>query len=369
MNKKLTNIGTKIKRNNRSSGGDFFSTKPAYLYLVDGTSFKGCVPAWQTQVRDGEVVFNTGMTGYVESLTDPSYCNQILVFTYPLIGNYGVISKQLWESEKIYAAGVVVSEACSEWSHKASYQSLLEWLKEQDVPIICDIDTRSLTKHLRTEGTMLGSISAHKNVGQKTFIAQIPRVTIQEPVLYNQQYDKPVIVVDCGIKNGILQSLQDLPITIKRVPYNYDYTSEKYSGVLISNGPGDPTDYPETIAITKKAMATGKPIFGICLGSQIMGLAAGAKTYKLRYGHRGHNQPCLATDGERCYITSQNHGYAIDERSLPKDWAVIFRNLNDDSIEGIEHKHKPFFSVQFHPEARPGPTDTAWLFKKFYQSL
>jgi carbamoyl-phosphate synthase small subunit len=160
-----------------------------------------------------------------------------------------------------------------------------------------------------------------------------------------------------------------LPVQIKRVPYDYDYSNEKFDGVMLSNGPGDPTDYDETIKITRKVLSKGKPVFGICLGSQIMGLAAGANTYKLKFGHRGHNQPCLETKTNHGYITSQNHGYAIDEKSLPKDWRVTFRNLNDGSIEGIAHKSKPFFSVQFHPEASPGPTDTEWLFESFYKSI
>jgi carbamoyl-phosphate synthase small subunit len=177
-----------------------------------------------------------------------------------------------------------------------------------------------------------------------------------------------VILVDCGMKTNILRSLMRFPATIKRVPHDYDYTSERFDGVVFSNGPGDPTDYQATIAIAKKALKLNKPIFGICLGSQVMALAAGAKTYKLQYGHRGHNQPCI-TGSERCYITSQNHGYAIDEKTLPRGWKVLFRNLNDSSVEGIEHATRPFFSVQFHPEASPGPTDTAWLFERFLALL
>jgi len=175
--------------------------------------------------------------------------------------------------------------------------------------------------------------------------------------------------VDCGAKDNILRSLLKLPFKVKRVPADYDYSNEQYDGVLLSNGPGDPTDYQSTIDVARKALKRGKPVFGICLGSQIMALAAGAKTYKLRFGHRGHNQPCMDTSGKRCYITSQNHGYAIDEASLSRDWQVSFRNLNDNSVEGIKHKTKPFFSVQFHPEACPGPTDTAWLFEDFQSAI
>jgi carbamoyl-phosphate synthase small subunit len=194
-------------------------------------------------------------------------------------------------------------------------------------------------------------------------------VSIDRPKSYHQKYSKTIILVDCGVKENILRSLLTYPAHIKRVPRDYDFTRESYDAVLLSNGPGDPTDYIDTIKHTKKALKKSAPVFGICLGSQIMGLAAGASTYKLRFGHRGHNQPCMDTANRRCYITSQNHGYAIDEKSLPKQWKVIFRNLNDNSIEGIEHVEKPFFSVQFHPEACPGPTDTNWLFNKFFTLL
>jgi carbamoyl-phosphate synthase small subunit len=355
-----------IMHRNRSNGGDFF-VKKGIVSLADGTTFTGEMPEWQSETFTGEVVFNTGMTGYIESLTDPSYTNQILVFTYPLIGNYGVDTK--WsESDKIHVAGVVVSEACKEWSHEGSDQSLLEWLRSQHIPILMDVDTRALTKYLRTRGTMLGTIADKEIDGNKMHLE--PRiVSVTEPIIFNKGGSKKVILVDCGAKDNILRSLLDLAVEVKKVPYDYDYTAEDYDGVLLSNGPGDPTDYQPTIAIAKKALAANKPVFGICLGTQIMALAAGASTYKLKFGHRGHNQPCLETDTKRGFITSQNHGYAIDADSLPKGWEVTLRNLNDDSVEGIRHTSKPFFSVQFHPEACPGPTDTAFLFERFYKSL
>jgi carbamoyl-phosphate synthase small subunit len=304
----------------------------------------------------------------VESLTDPSYFGQILIFTYPLIGNYGVSPKSTWESDKIHVSGVVVSEACQNWSHEDSEKSLLEWLKEQNVPIITDVDTRALTKYLRSKGTMRGKICSSINFEQKDL--EVPeKVTIKQPKLYDRKQKKTVVLVDCGMKNNILRSLLEYPINVKRVPHDYDYSNENFDGVLLSNGPGDPIDYNATIENTKKALTKGKPIFGICLGNQILGLAAGAKTYKLPYGHRGHNQPCQNTEDNRCYITSQNHGYAIDEKTLPKDWQVTLRNLNDDSVEGIKHKTKPYFSVQFHPEATPGPTDTHFLFERFIELL
>ncbi len=362
-------VETKKNVKGRPERGDFFKISPSELVLSDGARFNGFSPIWQSEKYEGEVVFNTGMTGYVESLTDPSYSGQILVFTYPLIGNYGALSNSSWESDKIYAAGVVVSEACTNWSHSASQSSLLEWLQQQNIPIITGIDTRELTKHLRSRGTMSGVITDKIGSAAPLNNLKTVKVKLQPPKVYNEHESKLVIVVDCGMKQNILRSLLALPLQVKRVAYNYDYSGESYDGLLISNGPGDPTDYPETIAIAAKAMKLGRPMFGICLGTQIMGLAAGAQTYKLPFGHRGHNQPCIEPENGRCVITSQNHGYAIDETTLPKGWKVIFRNLNDGSVEGIAHNTKPFWSVQFHPEATPGPTDTKGLFERFYASL
>jgi carbamoyl-phosphate synthase small subunit len=341
--------------------------QPGWLRLADGKVYGGQSPSWQTADFGGEVVFNTGMTGYVESLTDPSYAGQILVFTYPLIGNYGVAGKDSWESERIHAAGVVVSEACINWSHTQGQQSLLHWLQAEGVPILTDVDTRALTKHLRVGGTMAGVLSRRAS-GPVSRQLPRPQISIEKPITYNAGAGPRIVLVDCGMKSNILRSLLQYPIEVKRVPADYDYSGEEFDGVLLSNGPGDPADYVATIAITKRTLGRNKPVFGICLGSQVLGLAAGATTYKLRFGHRGHNQPCI-TANERCVITSQNHGYAITEKTLPKGWRVLFRNLNDDSVEGIEHARKPWFAVQFHPEASPGPTDTAWLFDRFIGSL
>jgi carbamoyl-phosphate synthase small subunit len=308
-----------------------------------------------------------GAKSRLDALTDPSYHNQILVFTYPMIGNYGVNLAD-GESKKAQVSGVVVSEMAVNWSHAVSDRSLLEWLKEQNIPLITNVDTRALTKYLRTRGTLLGAIS-EQAVDAKNITINQSFVTIDAPTTYNEKGSKKVILVDCGAKENILRSLLDMDVAVKRVPYDYDYTDEDYDGVLLSNGPGDPTDYSPTIAIAKKAIQKGKPIFGICLGSQILGLAAGASTYKLKFGHRGHNQPCFDDGNERAYITSQNHGYALDEKTLPKGWRANFKNLNDGSVEGIEHTTKPFFAVQFHPEACPGPTDTSYLFERFRRSL
>lgn len=340
--------------------------QPANLILENGKIFSGLVPRGQEGQYDGEVVFSTGMTGYDASLTDPSYSGQILVFTYPIIGNYGIPDASTWESEKIHAAGVVICDLCQNWSHGKSQKSFLEWLQEQQVPLITQVDTRALTKLLRETGTVLGAITTNSSVDSINDPTKI--VSVQEKIRYGVQ-GKKVIAVDCGMKTNILRCLQKFPIQIERVPYNYDYANDEFDGVFLSNGPGNPEMYRETIHILRKAMSKQKPIFGICLGAQLMGLAAGAKTYKLSYGHRGHNQPCMDLATQRCYITSQNHGYAVDESSLPDGWLVSFRNLNDGTVEGIRHRTSPFFAVQFHPEAAPGPTDTEWLFQRFYEIL
>ena len=357
----------KVESFNRQSG-DFFKTKPARLILKDGKSFAGEVPIWQEDSIAAEVVFNTGMTGYVESLTDPSYANQILTFTYPLIGNYGV-HEESWESEKIHAKGVVLSSLITDWSHPLSSQSFLQWLKDQNVPVIQNVDTRALTRHLRTKGVVNGFITS-KSSPKKDFKSSKPNVSIDKPKLYKTAgATKTVVLLDCGAKENIVRSLQSKKLNILRVPSDYNFAGEEYDGVMLSNGPGDPTDYSRAIATIEKLLKGNKPVFGICLGSQLMSLAAGAKTYKLKFGHRGHNQPCRDIKTGKCYITSQNHGYAVKANTLPKDWEVYFYNLNDGSVEGIAHRSKPFFSVQFHPEASPGPTDTSWLFDKFVETL
>jgi len=347
---------------------------PARLVLANGEVFHGCVPDYNKGSFFGEAVFTTGMIGYPESLTDPSFSGQLLVFTYPLIGNYGVPPQEFWESEKIHAAGVVVNEVCERWSHHAGTQSLLQWLKVQNVPVISAIDTRALTKILRQEGSMPAVISTASG---QTFAFQDPNkehlvanVSVKKTHVYNKGKGKKVIyAVDCGMKENIIRSLCRFPLEVRRVPYNYDFTDCSFDGVFLSNGPGDPKNCPETVAIVQKAMAQKKPIFGICLGIQMLSLASGASTYKLPFGHRGHNQPCIDVQTKRCYMTSQNHGYAVDEHSLPEGWQVTFRNLNDQSVAGISHQKDPFFAVQFHPEATPGPADTDWLFEQFYQLL
>ncbi len=339
----------------------------AYLHLQNGMTFEGYVPNWQTKPISGEVVFTTGMTGYDASLTDPSFAGQILVFTYPLMGNYGVLPQSQWESKCIHAAGVIVSEDCKHWSHAEGLQSLRQWLETQKVGLLLGVDTRQITKIIREHGTMAGVISTDK-LRPKEFPVHSKFVSISEPIVYGS-HQKKIIAVDCGMKDNILRCLQRFPLTIRRVPHNYDYTQEDFDGVFLSNGPGDPESYVQTLNVLEKALQMKKPIFGICLGVQLLALSTGAQTYKLKYGHRGQNQPCMDLSTKRCYITSQNHGYAIKESSLNDEWCVSFRNLNDQTVEGISHKTLPLFGVQFHPEAAPGPTDTEWLFEKFYKSL
>ena len=342
------------------------------LLLENGQSFIGSIPDWQHDPCYGEVVFNTGMVGYVESLTDPSYAGQILVFTYPLIGNYGVSTPQSWESSKIQVKGVVMTTISDHYQHRNAQESLRSLLTSQGIPYLIGVDTRAITHTLRNKGVIPGVIAATtatiSNFENFANIAWVEQVSIKKPCYYGTG-TKTVILVDCGVKENILRCLLKFPLRIKRVPHDYDYSEEDFAGVLVSNGPGDPRHCVATIAILKKVISKQKPIFGICLGTQLLALAIGANTYKLSFGHRSQNQPCLHLTSQRCYLTSQNHSYAVDERTLPADWAVMFRNINDDSVEGIIHNTLPFFAVQFHPEAAPGPQDTQWLFTQFYRSL
>lgn len=340
---------------------------PSKLILESGEIFEGFSPKWQKEIFFGEIVFSTGMTGYVESLTDPSYAGQILTFTYPLIGNYGVPSQNAWESERIWASGVVAGSISTSPSHYLSTHSFIDWLKMQKVPLIVGIDTRALTKLLRKKGTALGAIYSEKR--PKTFIDPnrehlVQKVSVPKREVYGTG-KKKIIAVDCGIKENILRCLQKFDTEIVRVPFDYDYSEEDYDALFLSNGPGDPKMCKETIAILKKALKKKKPIMGICLGAQLLALAIGAKTYKLKFGHRGQNHPCIDLEKKRAIITSQNHGYGVEEKSLPRNWKVFFRSLNDNSVQGIIHKTAPYFAVQFHPESSPGPTDAEYLFEKF----
>ncbi len=344
----------------------------AKLLLKSGEVFHGLSPSWQKEPFFGEAVFTTGMTGYVESLTDPSYAGQILVFTYPLIGNYGVPPRSFWESEKIQAAGVVVGDISPYASHWDSESTLLDWLEKERIPLLTGADTRAIAKTLRKKGVALGAICPEHTRPREFSDPNREHLVKKVSLPARQEFgsgSKKIIAVDCGMKENIMRHLLKYPVQVVRVPFDYDYTEEDYDGLFISNGPGDPMVCKETIAILKKAFKKKKPIFGICLGAQILALAIDAKTFKLKFGHRGQNHPCKDHELGRCILTAQNHGYAIREQTIPKDWKPLFTSLNDGSIEGIVHKTMPWFAVQFHPESNPGPTDAAYLFDRFYEEV
>ena len=347
----------------------------AHLFLEDGSVFEGYHFGANIE-SEGEVVFNTGMVGYPETLSDPSYRRQILILTYPLIGNYGVpanIEKDLskhYESTRFHLNGLIVSEISSEYSHWTANGSLSEIMTAQQIPGIYGIDTRLLTKKLRIHGTMSGRIKFSK--GEKwTGIEQthvVSEVSCKNKVEYGDG-EKTVGVVDCGCKGNIINSLLKRGVKVVRVPWDYDVSTLDVDGMLFSNGPGNPIACSETIKNAKKVLDSKIPIMGICLGHQIIALASGARTYKLPFGHRSQNQPCKEVGGKRCYITSQNHGYAVKDSSIPKDFESWFVNLNDNTNEGIRSKKEKVISVQFHPEANPGPVDTAFIFDEFVSWL
>ena len=349
----------------------------ARLVLEDGTTFLGKSFGYPRS-ESGEVVFSTGMVGYPESMTDPSYKGQILTLTFPLIGNYGISSMESndnilshFESSEIQVQGLLVSEYSQKYSHNTAKKSLQDWLYEYKIPAISDLDTRTLTRKIREHGVMLGKILVDGNDDPEFYDPNkdnlVARVSTKEVKQYGHGYYK-IIVVDCGLKNNILRTFLKHDVVIRQVPWDYDYTKEKFDGVFVSNGPGDPKMCQETINILQKTMEMEKPVFGICLGHQLLALAAGGDTYKLRYGHRSQNQPCVASNNT-CYITAQNHGFAVNMNSLSSDWKESFRNINDNTNEGMEHISKPFFSVQFHPEGSCGPQDTLFLFDKFLKMV
>ena len=367
---------------NRQRNLSFFNMSSdsvrAKLVLEDGEVFEGYSFGYERSVA-GEVVFNTGMVGYPESLTDPSYSGQILVLTYPLIGNYGVPGDQEdalgllehFESHQIHIKALIVSDYSRDYSHWESERSLSQWLVEHGIPALCGIDTRKLTQKLREAGVMLGKVvfgSADLAFFDPNSANLAAGVATKAPVEYGKG-SRTAVLIDCGVKYSIIRSLVQRGIKVIRVPWDHDPFALEFDAILVTNGPGDPAMCKPTIAVLAKAIEQGIPIMGICLGNQLLALAAGAQTYKLKYGHRSQNQPCVDQDTGRCYITSQNHGFAVDAKTLPKGWKEWFVNANDGTNEGIRHENKPFCSVQFHPEAAPGPVDTAFLFDKFREML
>lgn len=357
--------------------------KKATLILEDGSSFEGESFGYEKPVM-GEVVFNTAMTGYPESLTDPSYAGQLMVLTYPLVGNYGVPPFSIGEnglpvyleSGRIHAEALIVNDYSENFSHWNANESLSNWLKREQVPGLTGIDTRRLTKVLREHGVMMGKIvfdnteepsCKFSNYGDVNYVSL---VSCKEVIRYNEGAGKKVLLIDCGVKANILRLLLKRDVEVIRVPWDYDFLTLEYDGLFISNGPGDPDACEATVKNIRRAMQDEHlPIFGICMGNQLLGKAGGASVYKLKYGHRSHNQPVRMVGTNRCFITSQNHGYAVDSNTLGNEWETWFVNMNDGSNEGIRHQTNPWFSVQFHPEAASGPTDTAFLFDEFVELL
>ncbi len=398
--------------------------RQAKLILEDGTEFCGSSFGYAGDT-EGEVVFNTAMTGYPESLTDPSYAGQVLVTTFPLIGNYGVPDTGMgsdglplfMESDRIHVKALVVADYSESYSHWNAKESLASWLKREKIPAITGVDTRRLTKLLREHGVMMGRIvlsekffdersgKAERIVKSEKLAAALPatenygsvnwveQVSCREMIVYRPDgtvskapigsavanfslftLHSPlprVVLVDCGVKANIIRCLVSRGIEVVRVPWDYDFNQLQFDGLFLANGPGDPEQCETTVAHVRTFLqnADVRPLMGICLGNQLLARAAGAATYKLKYGHRSHNQPVQQVGTTRCFITSQNHGYAVDDKTLPADWEPLFVNMNDGSNEGIRHRSKPWFSAQFHPEACSGPTDTEFLFDDYAKLL
>lgn len=353
------------------------------LILDDGSRFHGKSFGYEKPVA-GEVVFNTAMMGYPESLTDPSYAGQLMTLTYPLVGNYGVPPFTMesdglatfMESDKIYASAIIVSDYSIEYNHWNARESLADWLKREQVPGITGIDTRELTKVLREHGVMMGKIifddePNHIPTADYSGVNFVDKVSCKEIIRYNEGAGKKVVLVDCGVKHNILRCLINRGVEVIRVPWNYDFNDMAFDGLFLANGPGDPDTCEAAVVNIRKFLSRPdtKPCMGICMGNQLLSKAAGAKIYKLKYGHRSHNQPVRMVGTEKCFITSQNHGYAVDNDTLGADWEPLFVNMNDGSNEGVKHKTKPWFSAQFHPEACSGPVDTEFLFDDFVNLL
>ena len=354
--------------------------KKAVLVLSDGSVFHG-EGFGAVGTRAGELVFNTSMTGYQEALTDPSYAGQILTLAYPLIGNYG-IDNTSFESSNVWVEGFVVKEACFSPSHRNSAKGIDEFLSEHGIPGISGLDTRAVVRRIRSFGVLPACISVYEgdadegellkmarevNYSETDFVAKVTSKNVKEW----GEGEKSVALIDCGTKLSIIRELNKRNVRAISVPAftsSAEILSNDVDGIVISNGPGDPALLGD-ISKNISELFGKLPIFGVCLGNQLLGQAGGAKTYKLPFGHRGSNQPVIELESKRVYITSQNHGYAIDERTLPKEFEVSHRNCNDGTVEGITHKELPIFSVQYHPEASPGPRDSSYLFDKFVKCL
>lgn len=349
-----------------------------YLHLEDGEVIEGKAFGFDG-TSEGEVVFSTGMTGYPQSLTDPSFAGQILTFTYPLIGNYGIPKPQYqdthlmanMESERSWVRGVVVSSSLETPSHYTLHESLSSWLSAQRVPGISHVDTRALTQKIREKGVMRGVITKQKTWSFTEPVSEhlVSQVSCADVIKYApiSSAGKKIVLIDCGVKHGILRELLANGYEVIRIPWNADpmvYASE-IDGVFCSNGPGDPKDCQITIEHIKKVLQAKIPFIGVCLGHQLVALASGADTYKMKYGHRGLNQPCQDVLTGKAYVTSQNHGYAVSLKTLPKGYVEWFKNLNDDTNEGLQSTDKLVYSTQFHPEGNPGPFDTNWIFSLF----
>jgi len=356
--------------------------KDVTLVLGDGTRFKGKSFGYEAPVA-GEVVFNTAMMGYPESLTDPSYAGQMMTLTFPLVGNYGVPRFSIeenglptfMESDRIYAAAIIVSDYSEEYSHWNACESLGDWLKREKVPGVTGIDTRQLTKVLREHGVMMGKLEFEgsescEDIAAYETINWVDKVSCKDIIRYNEGAGRKVVLVDCGVKANIIRCLIRRGVEVIRVPWNYDYTEMQFDGLFLANGPGDPDMCEDAVNVLRKQMSQSrKPICGICMGNQLLAKAGGAQIYKLKYGHRSHNQPVREVGTNRCYVTSQNHGYAVDSATLGSEWRELFVNMNDGSNEGIRHQTNPWFSSQFHPEACSGPVDTEFMFDRFIETL
>ncbi len=346
-------------------------TQQGTLFLEDGTTFEGTSFGYIDESA-GEVVFSTGMVGYPEALTDASFAGQILTMTYPIVGNYGVPDQLLWEDNKIHVAGLIVSNYIDTPSHAQSTMNLGTWLQKEKTPALEIKDTRLLTQHIRTHGTMLGKIVFDTDIPfyDPNTDNLVAKVSVKQ-VLREGTGDTTIVLIDCGAKHNIARCLLARNVRVITVPWDYDLfspaTSFTFDGIIVSNGPGNPKMVERTVQTLSTALERKIPILGICLGHQLLALAAGGDTYKLKFGHRSQNQPCLLHGTKRCYITTQNHGFAVG--TLPSEFSPWFVNANDGSNEGMRHSEYPFLSVQFHPEAAPGPMDTEWIFDYFLERV